>query len=93
MAGQLKKRKYLSENLEEGLKTFTLGLASKMLLANPCNPRYLKKNNTPKSSRSVQTKSAFRFFLFLAFSMAFAAKKLRITDKSNMGAYCRSPYI
>ena len=36
MAGQLKKRKYLSENLEEGLKTFTLGLASKMLLANPC---------------------------------------------------------
>ncbi len=36
MAGQLKKRKYLSENLEEGLKTFTLGLASKMLLANSC---------------------------------------------------------
>lgn len=36
MAKQIKKRKYISENLEEGLKIFTLGLASKMLLANPC---------------------------------------------------------
>jgi len=36
MVRQLKKRRYISENLEEGLKTFTLGLASKMLLANPC---------------------------------------------------------
>lgn len=34
MSGQLKKRKYLPENLEEGAKLFTLGLASKMLLAN-----------------------------------------------------------
>ena len=36
MAKQLKRRKYISENLEEGLKIFTLGLASKMILANPC---------------------------------------------------------
>lgn len=36
MAKQLKKRRYVSENLEEGLKIFTLGLASKMILANPC---------------------------------------------------------
>lgn len=35
MAKQLRRRKYCIENLEEGLKTFTLGLASKMLLANP----------------------------------------------------------
>lgn len=34
MAGQLKRRKYRQENLEEGAKLFTLGLASKMLLAN-----------------------------------------------------------
>lgn len=34
MAKQLKRRKYRQENLEEGAKLFTLGLASKMLLAN-----------------------------------------------------------
>lgn len=34
MAKQLKKRKYRQKNLEEGAKIFTLGLASKMLLAN-----------------------------------------------------------
>ena len=34
MARQLRRRKYRQENLEEGAKLFTLGLASKMLLAN-----------------------------------------------------------
>ncbi len=34
MSWQLKKRKCLAQNLEEGAKFFTLGLASKMLLAN-----------------------------------------------------------
>lgn len=35
MARQLKKRRFFAGNLEEGAKLFTLGLASKMLLANP----------------------------------------------------------
>lgn len=35
MAKQLSQRKYRILNIEEGMKTFTLGLASKMLLANP----------------------------------------------------------
>ena len=35
MAHQLRKRRFFARNLEEGAKLFTLGLASKMLLANP----------------------------------------------------------